>query len=217
MTVPAVKICGLMRHEDARAAVESGASYLGVVLAVGGRRTVMPEQAAAVLGDLPVRRVGVFVDSAPEEVSRMATMLRLDVVQLHGDESADEARTVGAAGPWQVWKAVRVRAAEDFLAAAREYGHVVNGLLLDGWHPDAAGGTGTCFPWEQVARHRAKLDPAVSLIAAGGLRPDNVARAVEVLRPAVVDVSSGVERHPGAKDLDAMRAFVAAATEGKSS
>ncbi len=211
--IPQVKICGLMRHADAAVAVEAGAAFLGVILATGGARTVSLEQAAAVLGDLPAQRVGVFVNAELNHVLRTATALRLDVIQLHGKEAIEDARMLRGAGPWRVWKAVRVQHADDYLRAAAEFAGAVDGLLLDGWHPHSAGGTGTQFPWEEVARHRATPSQSLSLIAAGGLRPDNVAQAVQLLRPSVVDVSSGVEHAPGIKDPDAVHAFVAAATQ----
>lgn len=202
-----------MRHQDASVAAEAGAAYLGVILAPGGKRTVTLEEAAGVFSALDVQRVGVFVDAEFEPVLHAARYLRLDVLQLHGDESPGMARQLREAGPWRVWKAIRVREVGDYLRANRDFTGAADGLLLDGWHPQAHGGTGSAFPWEQVGRHRAKLSGSLSLIAAGGLRPDNVARAVQLLAPSVVDVSSGVEIAPGIKDAHAVRAFVAAAAQ----
>lgn len=215
MSHPAVKVCGLTRREDALAAARAGASYLGVVLAPGGKRTVGLEQAAKLLDGLGVRRVGVFVDAAPETLRRSGDALSLDVLQLHGDESPEQVRDVVAAGPWRVWKAVRVRTADDFLRSVDKFADCADGLLLDGWHPEAPGGTGTRFPWEAIAEHRAKLPTHLYLVAAGGLRAENVAHVCALLQPSAVDVSSGVEHAPGVKDADAIRAFVAAATNLK--
>lgn len=212
MNHPAVKVCGLTRREDALMAAAAGATYVGVVLAPGGKRTVGLDQAQEVLRGADARRVGVFVNAGPETLVRTAEALSLDVVQLHGDETAEEVRGIAAAGPWRVWKAVRIRSGDDFVRAVEHYAAVADGLLLDGWHAAARGGTGTAFPWEEVAEHRAKLPAGLSLVAAGGLRPDNVGRASAILRPSVVDVSSGVEHAPGVKDADAIRAFVTAAT-----
>ncbi len=206
-----MKVCGLTRREDALVAARSGAAYLGVVLAPGGKRTVGFDLAARLLDGIDTRRVGVFVDADPENLHRCGEALSLSVLQLHGDETPEQVREA-AAGPWRVWKAVRIRTADDFLRAAERFSDSADGLLLDGWHPAARGGTGTPFPWEAIAEHRAKLPSHVSLVAAGGLRADNVALACALLHPAVVDVSSGVEHAPGIKDPDAIRAFVAAAT-----
>lgn len=211
MSAPRVKICGLARRADAESAAAAGASFGGVILAPGGKRTVSPADAAALLAGLPLRRVGVFVDAPLGSLVRDAATAGLDVVQLHGDEDAAFVRALRSAGPWTLWKAVRPRTAEDFVAAVEEFAAVVDGLLLDGWSAAARGGTGHRFPWEEVARVRHLLGPGVELIAAGGLAADNVARAVALLSPAVVDVSSGVELSPGVKDPAAVAAFVAAA------
>jgi phosphoribosylanthranilate isomerase len=208
---PEVKICGLTRREDAEAAVAAGASYAGVVLAPGGRRSVSPAVAAALLAGLGVAKVGVFVDASEAELRAAATEAGLDVLQLHGDEPPELLLRLGDGGRWRLWKAVRPRRAEELLEALERYADVAEGLLLDGYSPDAHGGTGTRFPWEEVAEHRGRIPPGLRLVVAGGLDATNVARAVSLLRPAVVDVSSGVESAPGIKDGAAVHAFVRAA------
>lgn len=206
---PAVKICGLTRHEDAAVAAGAGARYLGAVLAPGGKRMVTAEAAAVIFGDLPVQRVGVFVDATADALRRAARIARLDVLQLHGDEPPALAAALRDEG-FIVWKAVRPRDGDEFAAAAVRYKGAVDALLLDGWSAEARGGTGASFPWREVAAHLDALPPGMALVAAGGLRPENVAEAASILRPAVVDVSSGVERAPGIKDEAAVRAFAAA-------
>jgi len=134
---------------------------------------------------------------------------RLDVLQLHGDEPPELAAELRGEG-FTVWKAVRPRDGGELAAAAARYAGTVDALLLDGYSAEARGGTGTSFPWREVAARLDALPPGMVLIAAGGLRPDNVAAAAAILRPAIVDVSSGVESSPGVKDETAMRAFVAA-------
>lgn len=208
--VPDVKVCGLMRHEDAVAAAEAGAGYLGVILAHGFRRSVTPEDARVILEGLPARRVGVFVDAAEDELVFRARAAGVEVLQLHGDEPPELAARLRAAG-WEVWKAVRARGAGDFSAAARRYAGAVDALLLDGYDPSTHGGAGARFPWEQVAARLHELPAGMRLVAAGGLRPENVAEAVRTLRPHAVDVSSGVESAPGVKDARAVRDFVRAA------
>jgi phosphoribosylanthranilate isomerase len=132
------------------------------------------------------------------------------VVQLHGAESPEIAAALREGG-WTVWKAIRLREPEELARAVDEYGAAVDGLLLEGWSPVAPGGTGTSFDWEALAARREEMPDSISLILAGGLNPGNVARAASLLRPAVVDVSTGVEHSPGLKDPAAVAAFVAAA------
>lgn len=206
-----VKFCGLVRRPDAELVAASGARYGGVILAPGGRRSVTPGHAATLFADLPLRRVGVFVDANLAELHAAAATAGLHVLQLHGGESPGFAAELRAEGRWEIWKALRPRSAEEFLHSLDRYAGVVDGLLLDGWSASAPGGTGARFPWEMVAGHRDRVPEGVRLIVAGGLAPDNVAAAISLLRPAVVDVSSGVESAPGVKDAAAISAFAAAA------
>ena len=210
MTIPEVKVCGLTRHEDAAAAVAAGASYLGAVLAPGGKRTVSPDAARAVFGDLAARRVGVFVDAELDALEAAGRAAGLHVLQLHGDETPELAAELRARG-WTVWKALRPRTGAEFAAEAPRWAGAVDALLLDGFSTAARGGTGASFPWAEVAARRAALPSRVALVAAGGLRPENVADAAGILRPHVLDVSSGVESAPGIKDADAIRRFIRAA------
>lgn len=206
-----VKICGLCRPGDAALAVRAGADLVGVILAPGFQRTRTETEAAAILGSAGhALRVGVFVD-APAAAVATAERLRLDVLQLHGQETPEHAAALKAAGPWRVWKAVRVRGEADLVDALDRFARHVDGLLLDGWSARAEGGTGTCFDWHEVAVQRARLPEACELIVAGGLTPESVPDVVDVLRPDVVDVSSGVESAPGRKSASRMEAFVAAA------
>src|SRR5690606_28991845 len=101
----------------------------------------------------------------------------------------------------------------DFVADLQRYADSVDAILLDGWSPAAPGGTGTAFPWDVVAPHRSAIPPGVRLVVAGGLSPSNVRAAIELLRPDVVDVSSGVEDSPGVKNPDAVTAFISAALD----
>ncbi|HEV7586804.1 MAG TPA: phosphoribosylanthranilate isomerase [Longimicrobium sp.] len=206
---PAVKVCGLTRHEDAAAAAAAGARYLGVILAPGGRRTVAPGDGAVIFADLRVQRVGVFVNASADELRRAAEAARLDVLQLHGDEPPELAAALQDEG-FTVWKALRPRSGDELAAGLVLFSGAVDAILLDGWSADARGGTGTAFPWREAAERLDEMPPETMLVAAGGLRPDNVAEAASILRPQVVDVSSGVERAPGVKDHAAVRAFVAA-------
>jgi phosphoribosylanthranilate isomerase len=206
---PAVKVCGLTRHQDAEAAAAAGARYLGAILAPGYRRTVTPEAAAVIFEGLSAHRAGVFVNATAAELRQAARVARLDVLQLHGDEPPELGAALRAEG-FTVWKAVRPRSGDELADAVVRYAGSVDALLLDGYSTEARGGTGTSFPWREMAARLDALPPELLLVAAGGLRPDNVAEAAAILRPAIVDVSSGVEASPGIKDAAAIRAFVAA-------
>jgi phosphoribosylanthranilate isomerase len=170
---------------------------------------VTAETASVIFEGLSPQRAGVFVNATADELRRAAERIALDVLQLHGDEPPELAEALRREG-FTVWKAVRPRSGDEFAAAAVLYAGAVDALLVDGFSADARGGTGTAFPWREVAERIAAVAPETAIVAAGGLRPENVARAARILRPDVVDVSSGVESAPGVKDPDAVRAFAAA-------
>jgi phosphoribosylanthranilate isomerase len=206
-----IKICGLVRRSDAVGAVEAGADYLGVVLVPGTPRARSPEEALEVVSGLSVPVVAVVAGMAPGRVAMMAETVGASVVQLHGDESPEQAAAVGQAGPWSVWKALRVRDPRTVLRALEVFRGKVDGVVLDGWHPSAGEGTGTVFDWSQVESQRGRFPPGLIFAAAGGLTPENVGEAVRRLQHHVVDVSSGVEEKPGVKSHERMVAFVRAA------
>jgi phosphoribosylanthranilate isomerase len=196
-----VKVDGVTRAQDAEAAADAGVSAIGMIFAPSPRR--LDDARARVVRDaIPdgVAAFGVFDDSSPREVGEVAEALRLDGVQFPAPLVAGRFLPAGVA----VLRTVRVREADDLVELER--------LRCDAVHLDAfvegmLGGTGVVAPWELIAAHR----PHVPFVLSGGLRPDNVAEAVRRLRPAGVDVSSGVETEPGVKDAAAMRAFVRAA------
>lgn len=204
-----VKICGVCRAEDAELVVEAGADRIGVILAPGSPRTLTLGQARTVLEPAhSLVKVGVFVDAAPDEIVRAVEVLGLDVIQLHGRESAGDIAALG--GVAGVWKAIRVREPQDLLRGAEAYA-AADALLLDAWHPTQAGGTGTQLDWDRLVAHRERLPAELPIILAGGLTPGNVADAARQLRPDGVDVSSGVESAPGCKSAEKIHAFIAAA------
>jgi len=194
-----VKICGITNLEDALMAVEAGADALGFVFFRGSPRCISPEQAAAIICRLPpfVQTVGLFVNEEPATVNSVADQCRLDLVQLHGEESPGYCTTVNR----RIIKAFRVKDAStlDMMPNYR-----VAACLLDAWSPAAHGGTGTTFNWEIAARAAASH----SIILAGGLTPENVAGAVATVNPYAVDVSSGVESAPGKKDAGKVSRFI---------
>jgi len=204
-----IKFCGMTRAEDAREAASLGAAYVGVIFA-GGPRQVTIERAASVLGVLPrtVRRVGVFSNEHDEIICDSARQLDLHVVQLHGDCDAHDIETLRRRFKGEVWAVLRI-ANGRLPPRAAELCDTADALLLDAKVPGKLGGTGVRLPWadlrEQLARVRAS--GRAKLVLAGGLRAENVTEAIRLLRPEIVDVSSGVETAPGIKDHARMRAF----------
>ena len=190
-----VKICGITRAEDAAVAVACGARALGFVFWPTSPRFIDPYRARAIAATLPpfVTTVGLFVNQPVEYVSRVASLVHLGAVQLHGDESAEYA--AGLSTP--VIKAVTIANPQLALWPARTT------LLIDAHDPDKRGGTGRTVDWAAAAAVAAQR----KILLAGGLTPENVAEAVGRVRPFGIDVSSGVERSPGVKDHQRVRAL----------
>jgi phosphoribosylanthranilate isomerase len=204
------KFCGLTRSEDALAAGEFGAAYIGVIFA-GGPRQLTPERALVVLDGCgtAAKRVGVFGRASPEEIAKIASAVKLDVVQLSGDPTAADVKAVRAAAGIRVWAVIRV---EDSLPSdAESLFDSADAVVLDARVDGMLGGTGVTISWADIAQQVAAVRRGRSLVLAGGLRPENVAKAIKALAPNVLDVSSGVESAPGIKDHARMRAFAAAA------
>lgn len=204
------KVCGVRTPRDAVVVEAARADFMGVILSPGYSRSVGPEQAFAVFAAARARRVGVFVDEPADAVVRTAQLLDLDVVQLGGSETPEAVREVGGAGDWAVWKTLHANSGVSVAAAARRFAAVADGILVDSWDPRQPGGTGRAFPWAGVGREVRAAIGSARFIAAGGMTPDNAGAAVATLRPDVLDVSSGVESVPGAKDPGRTRAFVRA-------
>jgi phosphoribosylanthranilate isomerase len=195
-----VKICGLTSASDARAAHEAGADFLGFVFFPASRRCLAARDCEWVRG-VPGAKVGVFRDQDSALVAAIRERAGLELVQLHGDESVDTCRSLG--GRERVIKAISVAERVDW-ERVRAYAGVAR-LLFDTASP-TGGGTGRAFDWELLAGRPSGL----ALWLAGGLRPGNVGEAVRRVRPAGVDVASGVEREIGRKDPATIRAFIAA-------
>lgn len=206
----AIKFCGLTRRSDVEAAEALEAEYVGVVFAGGPRRQTV-ESAEPLLGGGTARRVGVFLDadgSAP--IARAVERLPITIAQLHADPSIASVRSARTAGAEEVWAVVRI--AGCLLShGAIELFRDADAVVLDTASSTGMGGTGHRFDWAAIAGALTHVPRSARLVLAGGLRPDNVAEAIRVLRPDVVDVSSGVEVAPGIKDVDLMRRFVDAA------
>ncbi len=206
--MPAVrsKICGITRIEDALAAVDAGADAIGLVFYPRSPRVVSVQQARAIIAALPpfVTTVGLFVDASRCELGEILDAVPLDLLQFHGDESADACD--GYHRPFI--KALRVKPGDDIAALAAHYPKA-SGILLDTYVAGVPGGTGEAFDWSLIPRELPK-----PLILAGGLTPDNVADAVRKVRPYAVDVSGGVESSKGIKDAQRIHAFIDAVKGG---
>lgn len=188
------KICGLTRSQDAKAAVDAGADALGLVFYPPSPRAVTAEQAADVVAGVPafVSVTALFVNASREEVQSVLDAVRIDLLQFHGDE--DEAFCAQFDRPYI--KAIRVRQASDVVASCLRFPSAL-AVLLDSYKPGVPGGTGETFDWSLVPENAPELKP---IILAGGLNPDNVAYAIEQVRPFAVDISGGVEAQKGIKD-----------------
>jgi len=190
-----VKICGITCVEDARVAVEAGASAIGFNFYSGSSRCVSPAQASTMAATLPagVLKVGVFVNESPATVAEIARAVALDVVQLHGGE---------APAGWRFWRACRVDG-EKVLNLETAQG--ADAILLDAAVPGLHGGTGQSFAW-----HLAQL-PGRRVIVAGGLDASNVREAIRAAHPWGVDACSRIESTAGKKDHGKMTDFIKAA------
>jgi phosphoribosylanthranilate isomerase len=211
VSAPAVKICGVTRAEDARAAYEAGAAYIGTVLVPSTPRAIDAPRARAVMEGVPLPLVVVVCDLSAAQAAAAARESGASVIQLHGDEPPHVLDALRDEGEWTLWKALRIRETDELRPALERYAGRADGILVEGWHPRFRGGAGAGFDWGAVAAVRDEIPEGVNFIAAGGLTPGNVAEAVDLLRPDTVDTSSGVELSPGIKDPARIRAFILAA------
>ncbi len=203
-----VKICGITRLEDALVAARLGADALGFNLWPGSKRFIEAAAARAIVDRLPpfVAAVGVFVNQPAEEVATLAAQAGLGLVQLHGDESPEEAERC----PLPVVKALRLEGPATLVGLDRWR---VRALLLDA--PSVGfGGSGRTCDWELARGVVEQLGTRQAVVLAGGLHADNVREAIRAVRPWAVDVASGVESSPGVKDPDELQRFLRSAGEG---
>ena len=199
-----VKICGITSLEDAVAAVAAGADALGFNFYKPSPRYITPQSARAIIEQLPssVLKVGVFVnEESPEVVQDIANESGITALQLHGDESPDYCNELADR---YIIKTLAVSNNFDPTVAQL---YQVEAIMLDTKHNTLRGGTGNTFDWS-IAQQVSRLIPQLYL--AGGLSPENVAGAIEIVRPYAVDSCSSLETTPGKKNHERMRAFVTA-------
>ncbi len=201
-----IKFCGITRTSDASRLASLGADALGLVFFAGSPRFVTGDQATEIcrvtddyrIND-KVLKVGLFVDATPALVQQILDQVPLDILQFHGNETAEFCQQFGL--PY--WKALRVRNAGDIDSFIPAYTSAA-ALLLDAWHPDQHGGTGLAFDWDLLSG----INPKQKIVLAGGLNPANVAQAIRQVAPWGVDVSSGIEEAPGIKSENLMKQFI---------
>lgn len=210
-----VKICGITTLEDARVAADAGADAVGLNFCAASPRRCPRERAQEIAAALPrgVCKVGVFAGASADEIRRTAQSVPLDLIQLHGDEPPEFLREIR---PLAIMRAV---AAEgelseigDYLDACHRQMALPRMLLVDARCDGKFGGTGKTVDWNRLVENRAQLR-GLPLVLAGGLTPENVAAAIELVRPWAVDVASGVESAPGRKSPELVRRFVSAALD----
>lgn len=197
-----VKICGITNLDDALVAAEAGADAIGFVFYRRSPRFVEPERAAEIAWALPpfVDRVGVFVNASRADIARIADECGLTAVQLHGEEPPELCEG------WRVPVIKALRTGADGPHPDPSGYPGARAFLVDAHVPSARGGTGNLADWG-IARELARR---LRVILAGGLTAQNVGEAIRVVRPYAVDVSSGVEIHPGVKDPGKIAAFLEA-------
>lgn len=205
------KICGLTDAAAVEAAIEHGADMVGFVFYPRSPRNVSAEQAEDLLRNVPsgIDRVGLFVDPETDFLDQILARARLDLLQLHGDETPERCRAISIYFGLPIIKAIKVSTKAD-LKVAKDYEDAVDWLMFDARPPtDGAlpGGNGQAFDWTILKGAEFKRP----WLLAGGLTPENLAKAVNQSGATAVDVSSGVESAPGKKDPAKIRAFLDAA------
>ena len=213
MATPWIKICGLTRPEDARLALDLGALYLGCILVPTSPRAVSLDQARALAEIAGPRLVTVVRNLPPEELAEIVSVLHPGVLQLHGEETPERVAGLRAAHPEvELWRVLALahdseNPGEDcveLLAEAREYlAAGAHAIMIDTWTPKGSGGTGETCDWAIASNVVELLEGPVVL--AGGITPEIVRHAVRLVRPAGLDISSGVEEAPGIKSPERVR------------
>lgn len=204
-----IKICGITNIKDALNAVELGADALGFMFYEGSKRYIKPEQARGIISELPpfISTVGVFVNQDGDEIKAAMELSGIEGIQLHGDETPEFCASVNDSISNKVIKALRVK---DKIYTENIDLYPVQAILFDKFSKEAYGGTGTSFKWELLRG----LNLNNKIILSGGLTPENVGEAIEIVNPYAVDVSTGVEQSPGVKSQVKLRKFIEAVKNG---
>ncbi|NJN72475.1 MAG: phosphoribosylanthranilate isomerase [Limnothrix sp. RL_2_0] len=202
-----VKICGLTRLDQAVAIADLGATDIGFICVKKSPRYIAPDKILPIVAGLPksIGKVGVFAHQSPTEIAGIVSTTKLSVVQLHSDESPEFCTEVRTLLPHiEIIKAIRVGDRQS-LEIAKTYESVVDTLLLDAYHPEQLGGTGHTINWQDLQQ----FSPSIPWLLAGGLKPNNIKKALSLLNPDGIDLSSGVEDAPGQKNLQQVQQLMA--------
>ncbi|MCA0857296.1 phosphoribosylanthranilate isomerase [Phaeobacter italicus] len=207
-----VKICGLKTPQDIAAATEAGAAYIGFNFFAKSPRSVTPQEAAALAVEAPIGmcKVGLVVNADDAMLDEITSVVPLDMIQLHGQETPERVAEVKARYGLPVMKVLGVSSLED-VQRIDAYEGVADQILVDAKAPKDAvlpGGNGVAFDWRLLAQKKYWRAP---WMLAGGLNPENVAEAIRVTGARQVDVASGVESAPGEKDPARIKSFCEAA------
>jgi phosphoribosylanthranilate isomerase len=206
-----IKICGMTNVEDALTAAQAGADAVGLNFYPPSPRYISPEVARAIAQALPkgIARVGVFVNSGAEEACRLFDDTPLDTIQLHGDEPPEFILQLGNRPVIKTFhlKAGSINHVVAYLERCKNSSISPFMVMIDSQTVGLHGGTGKACDWSAARQYVDEIQ-SPPLILAGGLTPENVAEAIRTVRPAAVDVASGVESSPGRKDPAAVVAFV---------
>jgi len=205
------KICGITRIEDIHSAVNAGADAIGFVFYAPSPRSVTILQAQDLAKHIPayVQIVGLFVNATADEIAQVVQAVPLDMLQFHGDETAEQCQQIAQETKRRWYKAIQVKPELDVINTIKSYQKAgASALLLDAWHPELKGGTGHQFDWSQFP----KID--IPLILAGGLKPENVEEAIKTTSAYAVDVSGGVESAKGIKDQQLIEHFMQGVQRG---
>jgi phosphoribosylanthranilate isomerase len=197
-----IKICGITNIEDALLAVDLGANALGFIFYKESKRYIEPDNALSIISRIPpfITTVGVFVNQDLDEIINVRDKVGFDAFQLHGDESASFCKKLGK----NVIKTVRVK---DKINTEEIESYPVRAILFDSYSTKDYGGTGESFSWGVLRG----IDLSKKVILSGGLTPENVVNAIQIVNPYAVDVSSGVEDYPGKKNPERLKRFIEAA------
>jgi len=196
-----VKICGITNLEDALISINAGCDALGFAFFKGSPRYITPEAARKIIRSLPayVIKIGVFVNAQEKTIKKIARMLGLNMLQFHGQESAEFCSRFKK---YKIIKVFRIKD-KDHLPDVSKY--KVFAYLFDTFNPAKKGGTGERFDWELISHIKGIEGP---IFLAGGLTPKNVYKAIKKVKPQWVDVCSSIELAPGKKDAKKVKDFV---------
>ena len=203
--MPKIKICGITNIEDAILAIDLGADALGFMFYEESKRYIKPLEAHDIISQLPpfITAVGVFVNQELDEISDIKEKAGFDTIQLHGDESPDLCKKLRG----KVIKAIRVG---DTVNSEEVESCPAQAILFDTYSTKGYGGTGESFNWEILK----DLNASKKIILSGGLSPENVSQAIQIVKPYAVDVSSGVEEFYGKKSPEKLKKFIEAVRNG---